>query len=126
MKHHEHTRKVLAETWPHLFSFPVPLKIAIHKDFPPVGERPITRKRFLRFLSWWCSRPDYVAAIENGRARYGFDGSMHPMVRTTTRKPPAEVFAAAMAAGPLSPRERERYRRQRVAEMKSADAKRGA
>jgi hypothetical protein len=41
-------------------------------------------------------------------------------------QPPAEVFAAAMAAGPLSPRERERYRRQRVAELKSADARRGA
>lgn len=46
------------------------------------------------------------------------------------RKPPlqapAEVFSAAMAAGPLSPRERERYRRHRVAEMKSAEARRGA
>jgi hypothetical protein len=41
-------------------------------------------------------------------------------------QPPAEVFAAAMAAGPLSPRERERYRRQRVAEMKAAEARRGA
>lgn len=109
MKHHEHTRKVLAETWPHLFSFPVPLKIAIHRDFPPVGERPITRKRFLRFLSWWCSRPEYATAVETGRARYGLDGSMHPMVHTTARraarpspaakKPPAEVAAAAMASG---------------------------
>lgn len=41
-------------------------------------------------------------------------------------QPPAEVFAAAMAAGPLTPRERERYRRQRVAAMNASEAKRGA
>lgn len=79
MRHHLKTQEELARQWPHLFSFPVPLKIGIHKDFPPVGERPITRKRFLRFLKWWCSRPEYVAAISSSNGRYGFDGSLHPM-----------------------------------------------
>ena len=47
------------------------------------------------------------------------------MTRKPKRKAPADVFAAAMAAGPLTPRERERYRRKRVAELKAAEARRG-
>lgn len=81
MNHHAKTQELLASNWPHLFTFPVPLKIGIHKDFPPVGQRPITRKRFLRFLKWWCSRAEYRAALATYSGRYGFDGSLHPMQR---------------------------------------------
>jgi hypothetical protein len=74
-------KSILAERWPHLFTFPVPLKIGIHKDFPPVGERPMTRKRFCRFLEVWCSRPEYEDAVYFAKGRYGFDGSLHPVIR---------------------------------------------
>lgn len=69
----------LAERWPHLFHFPVPLKIGIHRDYPAPGDRPVSKKVFARFLKKWVKQPAYQAALQSGTARYGFDGSMHPM-----------------------------------------------
>jgi sRNA-binding protein len=71
---------VMAEKWPHLFSFPVPLKVGIHKDFPPAGERPLSSKQFNTFLYYWVRQPGYIEALKTGKHRYGLDGSMYPLL----------------------------------------------
>ena len=76
---HINRQKVLAAKWPHLFSFPVPLKIGIHKDYPTGEDRPMRKKDFTAFLFSWVREPEYIEAIRRGKGRYGFDGSLHPM-----------------------------------------------
>lgn len=71
-------QSALAERWPHLFSFPVPLKVGIHKDLPPVGERPVSIKKFSKFLFLWVQQPEYIEALKTAKHRYGMNGEMYP------------------------------------------------
>ena len=79
------THAALAERWPHLFLVPVPLKIGIHKDFPPEGERPVSRVKFREFLASWVKTPEYKAACATAKARYDFDGKMCPLAPEVTK-----------------------------------------
>jgi sRNA-binding protein len=79
-KHHLRYQRRLAERWPHLFTFAVPLKVGIHKDYPAPGERPLAMKRFNSFLYHWVRQPEYRKQLREGKARYGFDGSMYPIM----------------------------------------------
>lgn len=71
----------LAERWPHLFTFPVPLKIRIHRDYFALSaaDRPVSRKKFLRFLGRWCKQPAYLAALESAKQRYDLEGRICPL-----------------------------------------------
>jgi sRNA-binding protein len=75
----------LADQYPHLFIIPVPLKVGIYRDLMAVPDRQYGGRTLQTFLFTWTRQPAYCAAVERGRARYGLDGSMHPMVYTTSR-----------------------------------------
>lgn len=70
----------LAERWPHLFSFPVPLKIGIHLDYLAIEPlaRPVSRKDFFRFIKRWVKQPEYIQALSRFDARYDFNGHICP------------------------------------------------
>lgn len=75
----ERVHAVLRERWPHLFSFPVPLKIGVHKDFRDLARRPVGRDAFDLFLRWWTQQDAYKQVVATARARYDFDGRIWPM-----------------------------------------------
>lgn len=68
-------RELLRTNWPHLFTFPVPLKIGIHVDILASG---LIESRALlrRVLQGWVRSPEYLAALDKAKCRYGLDGSM--------------------------------------------------
>jgi sRNA-binding protein len=76
----------LADRYPHLFMIPVPLKVGIYRDLMAAQGRPYGGRTLQSFLHKWTRQPAYCDAVERGRARYGLDGSMHPMVYTTSRR----------------------------------------
>jgi sRNA-binding protein len=76
----------LADQYPHLFILPVPLKVGIYRDLMAVPERPYGGRTLQSFLHKWTRSDAYCAAVERGRCRYGLDGSMHPMVYSTSRR----------------------------------------
>lgn len=73
------THAALAERWPHLFIVPVPLKIGIHHEYPPEGERPVSKLKFRNFMWHWVRQPSYKAALDVAKARYDFEGRMWPV-----------------------------------------------
>ncbi len=75
----ERVHAILRDRWPHLFTFPVPLCIDLHKQFLALSARPVGRNNFDRFLRFWTRQEAYRAAVAAGRARYDFDGRMSPM-----------------------------------------------
>lgn len=76
----------LAELYPHLFTFPVPLKVGIFNDLRAVPDRQYGNYAIQHFLKRWCTSDAYCQAIEQGKSRYGLDGSMYPMVTTQSRR----------------------------------------
>jgi sRNA-binding protein len=76
----------LADQYPHLFLFPVPLKIGIFRDLMAVPDRPYGGETLQSFLYKWTTSDAYCDAVEIGKCRYGLDGSMHPMVCNSSRR----------------------------------------
>lgn len=75
---HQETRQILASHWPHLFSFPVPLKVGIHWDILETNPRPVAHSRLSGFLYCWTHNPQYIAAVDASSSRWDLDGSMCP------------------------------------------------
>ena len=64
----------LKKTYPKLFpKKPIPLAISVERGFRPLPEE-ISMRRVKRYLSRWCSRPQYLKAIAKGGDRYGVNG----------------------------------------------------
>ncbi len=71
----------LRDLFPHLFSFPVPLKVGIHRDLMSLPGRQFGASALRSFLCKWTSSPDYCHAVAVAKSRYALDGSMAPLVK---------------------------------------------
>lgn len=81
-----HIAAHLAQKYPHLFSFPVPLKVGIGRDLLRAPDRQYSDRTLSSFLHKWCSSDAYCDAVEKASARYDLEGRMHPVVTNHSRR----------------------------------------
>ncbi len=77
----------LADKYPHLFLFPVPLKVGIDKDLLADPDRQFSSNTLSHFLYHWCHQSRYCAAVAVAKARYGLRGEMCDVVTNHSREP---------------------------------------
>jgi len=71
---------------------PIPLAIGANNQLIELG---IAKQAVGGILSWWCSRPEYRAALARGGNRHNIDGSIHGPISTDDQQHAADQISRA-------------------------------
>jgi len=76
----ERTKSLLSETFPGLFTHPIPLKIGIRQDLYNHFKNPriASNTKLTEFLHIWCNLPEYQKNLAASRFRYDLNGDETP------------------------------------------------
>ena len=85
---------LLRELAPKVFDpdTPIPLAIGANNQLIELG---IAKQTVGGILSWWCSRPEYRAALARGGNRHNIDGSIHGPISTDDQQHAADQISRA-------------------------------